>query len=281
MTAKQRLRCDLNMLTLAGLPDFSAAPKRSGAELYRAIRAAGYEGVQAGDVELCRQAGLRTTGHARVDSVEDAFRAAREGKEAGHDCVTIHAGTGLEDDSAQDKLAHAIVGASEELRIPLYLETHRATITQDIWRTVRLVERVPGLRFNGDFSHWYTGHEMTYGDFVAKLDFMEPVFQRVRFMHGRIGNSGSMQVGVGDAVTGANVNHFREIWTRVFNAFFNRAEDADVFIFTPELLRPGINYARTFRDRDGVMREESDRWEEALKLCAIARECFEEATTKC
>ena len=53
---------------------------------------------------------------------------------------------------------------------------------QDMYRTVRAVERNPEIMINGDFSHWYTGQEMPYGDWEQKLAFIQPVFDRVGFL---------------------------------------------------------------------------------------------------
>ncbi len=269
------LRFDLNILTLQDLPEFSAAPRATGIDLYHAIRAAGYEGVQGGDPALCREAGLHSTATGRVDRVGDAHDLALRARDAGHELLTLHAGNGFEPDAEMRALAEDIVQASERTGFPMFIETHRATITQDMARTLALVEQVPAIRFNGDFSHWYTGLEMTYGKIESKFDRLEPVFQRVRFLHGRIGNSGSMQVDVGDGSPQGRpfVAHFREFWTRSFRGFLTHAQPGDVIPFTPELLRPAINYARTFRMPDGTVREETDRWEQALVLCRIAREC--------
>jgi hypothetical protein len=38
-------------------------------------------------------------------------------------------------------------------QLSIYVETHRATATQDVRRTVDLVSRISEVRFNGDFSH--------------------------------------------------------------------------------------------------------------------------------
>ncbi|MEB0161029.1 hypothetical protein QN405_25755, partial [Pseudomonas sp. AH2 (2023)] len=80
-------------------------------------------------------------------------------------------------------LTEAMLDIAEKEAHPIYLETHRATMTQDIKRTLDLVERFPELRFNGDFGHWYIGHELTYGDMDMKFEKMRPVFERTRFMH--------------------------------------------------------------------------------------------------
>jgi hypothetical protein len=173
-----------------------------------------------------------------------------------------------------------VLAASARHRIPLYVETHRATLFQDMQRAVQFVARFPELRFNGDFSHWYTGSEMVYGGFENKLAFIQPVIDRVRFIHGRIGNPGCMQVAIVRNDLAAYVAHFRTLWTRCFAAFLRAAtspvSDAaprqSFIIFTPELLAPEIFYARTFNGA-----EESDRWQQSLLLVEIARECFAEA----
>jgi hypothetical protein len=273
------LRFDLNLLTLQDLPDYSTAPRAQGLELYRAIHAAGYGGLQGGDPALCREAGLHSTATGRVDRVGEAHDLALRTCDAGHELLTLHVGNGFESDAEMVALAEDIVRAADRTSFPLFIETHRATITQDMARTLKLVERVPGIQFNGDFSHWYTGLEMTYGNIEAKFERLEPVFQRVRFLHGRIGNSGSMQVDVGDGSAEGRpfVGHFRSMWFRSFRGFLGQAQPDGVIPFTPELLRPAINYARLFRMPDGTLREETDRWEQALVLCRIARECYDAA----
>ena len=198
-------------------------------------------------------------------------------RDEGYACVTLHVGSGFEDDATMLAVCEDIVKASQRHAIPLYVETHRATITTDIWRTIQLARRLPELRFNGDFSHWYTGHEMVYGDLAAKLEMIGPVFERVRFIHGRIGNPGCMQVDIGDGTGRTYVDHFKEMWTRSLVGFLKSAKPGDYICFTPELLPPNIYYARVFKNAQGELREECDRWQQALLYCEIAKNCFEAA----
>jgi hypothetical protein len=170
-------------------------------------------------------------------------------------------------------LIEAVLEASFRHRIPLYVETHRATLFQDLQRTVQFVERFPDLRFNGDFSHWYTGSEMVYGGFETKLAYIQPVIERVRFVHGRIGNPGCMQVTVMPNDPSPYVAHFRMLWTQCFAAYLRDPAPQQPFLtFAAELLAPGIFYARTFAGA-----EESDRWQQSLLLAQIAKECFPDA----
>ena len=263
------LRCYMNWLALDGMP----AP----AEGYLlALQAAGYDGIQlvdstpAGVAKEARALGLGVCGSGRVNAAEDPDRIARAALEQGLECVTLHVGWGLEDDDEMDRLIGAILDASANHGIPLYPETHRATCFQDMWRTVRAIERFPELRFNCDFSHWYTGLEMVYGTFERKLGFIQPVIERGRFVHGRIGDPGSIQVDVGDG-DGAGrpyVEHFRTLWTAVLASFLASGE-SDTICFATELLPSEFYYARRFKGQ-----EESDRWQQSLVLTRIARECF-------
>ena len=274
-----RLRFDMNIGSISSLASFTSFPHAANPgslEAYQFMAANGIEGLDWGTPEICRQAGLHWTGGGRFDSPEEVEIKVTSLKEAGMDCGVFHVGTGFESDSEMDDFATAIIEAASRHAFPIFVETHRSTLTQDIYRTVTWVERNPDLRFNCDFSHYYTGHEMIYSDFSKKLDLLAPVFERVRFIHGRIGNSCCMQIEVSD-LEAPNVKDFREVWTRCFLAFQKTAAPGDFISFTPELLAPGINYARTFRNAEGQLQEETDRWEQVLLYLKIAQDCWKEA----
>ena len=276
------LRCYLNLMALDDLPASSAAPKTREVEpLLESIAQAGYQGVQfiapatREQLAACDKLGLGRAGSGRVNFPAEAAELASRFRDEGLDCATLHVGWGMEDDDEAARLIDAILAASSRYDLPLYVETHRATVFQDLWRSVQLVRRFPGLRFNGDFSHWYTGLEMVYGGFENKLAFIQPVLERVRFVHGRIGNPGCMQVdvGEGDAAAHPYVAHFRTLWTESFRGFLRSAAPGDFILFVPELLSPRIYYARLVK-RGSSQEEESDRWQQSLVLRRIAQECF-------
>jgi sugar phosphate isomerase/epimerase len=274
MDTHRSLRCYYNWFSKEGLP----AP--TGGWL-QAIKDAGYEGVQlvepieAGVPAQCRELGLGVCGSGRVNRPEDAFRLAEEAQKFGLEALTLHVGWGYEDDRVASALIESVLDASRQFEMPLYAETHRATIFQDSWRAVQFVKGYPDLKFNGDFSHWYTGLEMVYGDFGRKLAFLRPVIERVHFMHGRIGNPGCMQVNLGELPAALElpfVKHFRSIWEEVFRAYLRRKTPVSPFCFTVELLASDIYYAREFSGK-----EESDRWEQSLVVTEIAKHCFSAA----
>jgi sugar phosphate isomerase/epimerase len=241
---------------------------------------AGYEGVQFSlpmdrpRKDEALRLGLGICGSGRVNSPADAEMLAKEAHGEGLECLTLHVGWGTESDGEAAKLIASVLEAAAKHSVPLYPETHRATIFQDPWRTVQFLKRFPELEFNADFSHWYTGTEMVYGGVEMKMEFIRPVLERIGFMHGRIGNPGCMQVDIGDGSEEKRpfVGHFRALWTASFAGFLKRRPAADRFCFAPELLGPQHYYARTFSSR-----EESDRWEQSLVLVRMARKCFSDA----
>ena len=286
-SAPPRLRVFLNLDNLVNLRANSVWPGLDGLPRYRKLQADGFEGVQltTGDPPLA-DAPLPHCGLDRINRPEDADAIIARHAERGDLCVTLHAGWGLEDDDQVFPLVEAILTASGKYEIPAFIETHRATITQDLWRTVQIARRYPEVRFNGDFSHYYCGQEMVYGDWKQKLDFLAPVFARVGFLHGRIASSGCMQVPIDDNLSvrpkaahgSANyLAHFKELWVQSMLGFLRIALPGDLLIFAPELLAGTHYYARLFPDCDGQLIEESDRYAQALLYRDLARQCFTEA----
>lgn len=276
-SADPYLRVDLNYWNSHDLPYFSKGPyNATELERHQAIKDAGYIGVQDGDAEICQRIGLRLTGQHRMNKVGDLDEKIKEWTSAPYDCATIHVGWGMESDAEIDRLIGYVIEISTKHDFPIYVETHRATVTQDMWRTVEITKRFPEVRFNGDFSHWYTGLEMVNGSLEDKWTFMQPVFDRVRFIHGRIGNPGNIQVYIGDGKNQSYVVHFREMWKRCFAGFLKTAEPGDYLCFTPELLPSEYYYARLVTNPKGKLVEEGDRWEQALLLTQIARDCWED-----
>jgi hypothetical protein len=274
MTAHwSQLRCYQNWLALDGLLE-----PRSG--WTQAMQDAGYDGaqfVEPLDLNLVEQAhsrGLGVCGSGRANLPEDAERLAREAHLANLECLTLHVGWGYENDDQAVALIEAVLAASSRHSIPLYVEPHRATIFQDMWRTMHFLDRFGQLEFNGDFSHWYTGCEMVYGGFHQKVAFIQPIIDRVRFIHGRIGDPGCIQVNIGSISAARNlsyVQHFCTLWTKVFENHI-RSGIQKQFTFTTELLAANVFYAREFHGK-----EESDRWSQSLVLMELAKECFENA----
>lgn len=277
-TSPPRLLAGISFLTPAELPDWSAGPRGDRAAIYAALKAAGYEAIQTLEPQAALDAGLIPTGLMRIfDDVGQMREQTMKWRDAGCDCSTVQLGTGLEDDAEMLRLAEAMLAISAELDHPVYLETHRATMTQDIRRTLDLIDELPELRFNGDFGHWYIGHELTYGDMDMKFEAMRPVFERTRFMHLRVSSNAFGQLTASDPAEARHLDYYRRMWTASFAGFLRDSAPGDYFAVHPELLPARAFYPKMLPGPDGAMREESDRWTESAFLIEVARQCFAEA----
>ena len=192
------LRVFLNLDNLTDLrPDsiFSDALLADPAARDARLTADGFEGVQVTHDLPAIESGsvLPHCGLGRINLPAEAEPLFAQRAARGDRCLTLHLGWGMEDDAGIDALVRAALDAAQRHRLPACIETHRATLTQDMWRTVQLTRRFPEVRFNLDLSHYYCGQEMVYGDWATKLDFLQPIFDRTRFIHGRIAAPGWMQ----------------------------------------------------------------------------------------
>ena len=281
-----KLRVFLNLDNLVDLRRDSIWTGVAKEELLEQLAADGFEGAQLTDDGPPPPGALAYCGLGRINQPGEAVLLAEKHAARGDLCLTVHVGWGIEDDDDVFRLVEAILSASERTGLPIFIETHRATITQDMWRTVQITKRFPEVLFNGDFSHYYCGQEMVYGGLEMKMEFMKPIFDRIGFMHGRIASPGHMQVPIDDIASrpAAAVGvidyfaDFRAIWARAMRGFLDRAGPGDILVFAPELLSGTHYYARLFPGPDGEMVEESDRYAQALLYADIARQLFEDAS---
>jgi hypothetical protein len=250
------------------------------------IRDAGYEGLQMEADDPLAGAGMRSGLHmsatGRLIAARDADAICQSHRDLGFALTTLHVGTGFESQAEGMRLIEAVLDASARLKYPLFVETHRATLTQDPRRTLDFIEAFPELLINADFSHWYAGCEMPYGDFQAKLAALQPVFDATRYIHGRMADSSCMQVPVASQEATCFL-HFHEMWKRAFAGFLCTSAPHERICFAPELLPnwavlngryAEINYARMVTGSSPAI-EETDRWLEALLLCRLANQAFD------
>jgi hypothetical protein len=279
----------LNTDTLVDLNERSVWPGGDGNDALERLRLDGFAGVQVGGaLTLYNGDILPFCGLDRVSIPGDADAVFERHALRGDQCISLHVGWGMESDQEIDLLVESVLEASGRYQLPAFIETHRATITQDMWRTVELTKRFPEMRFNGDFSHWYCGQEMAYGDFESKLNFLQPVFDRVGFLHGRIASPGNMQVPIESSSArplhaGGEADYladFKMLWKRAMAGFQNNAPSGSVLVFAPEILTNYYYYARMVPGADGVLEEEVDRYAQALLYREIAEDCFETCLTR-
>jgi hypothetical protein len=268
------------MATLQGLPAGSLGARDTLAAQLAMLSAHGISGVLAwSDWPAIRTAGLTVHAMGRIESPADVEALVASHVAAGVASTTLHVGSAFDDDDRLDRYADAILDATQRHRHPVLIETHRATVTQDPWRTLRWVERFPELRFSLDASHWVVGGELDYGGgFAERLPRLDPVLRRSPMVQGRIASGGAVQIGVDDP--GPWRAQAIALWTRAFA--LRRAEaPSDAIAFCPELLPHALGpdgwfgYAPVRRRDDAPLgiEETTDRYAEALRLFELADAC--------
>ena len=279
----------LNTDNLVDLDERTVWSGGDGDDALERLRLDGFDGVQvSGEHELCNSDIMPLCGLDRVNLPRETDAIFKQHIQREDNCISLHIGWGMESDREMDALVESVLNASEKYQLPAFIETHRATITQDMWRTVELTKRYPEVRFNGDFGHWYCGQEMVYGNFGSKLNYLQPVFDRIGFMHGRIASPGNMQAPIESssarplhAVGEADyLVDFKVLWKRAMAGFRNNAPRGSVLVFAPEILSHYHYYARMVSGPDGVLKEENDRYAQALLYGEIAKDCFAECLTR-
>ena len=154
--------------------------------------------------------------------------------------------------------------------LPLFIETHRGTVTQDLRRTVKVINRFKKVRFTGDFSHYVLAGELGGGWSDDVWDHFQQIAAALRNWRGRISFGEQIQDDIGDGA-GEPARQFKKLWTTGFAAWLEKARAGDVLPFGCQL--GPVPYSLT--DLSG--REISDRWEQCLVIKRLAEEAWADA----
>jgi sugar phosphate isomerase/epimerase len=149
---------------------------------------------------------------------------------------------------------------AREYGVPVLLETHRNTISNDLWVMREMLDLVPGLPLLADLSHYVCGQEMQLPITPRNQELIERVLSHAQAFHGRVASSEQIQLEIGFDGHQPWVAQFRRWWEWGFADWLDRAAASDSLTFTCEL--GPSPYAIT--ERDG--QDRSDRWEDAQRL---------------
>ena len=144
--------------------------------------------------------------------------------------------------------------------IPIYLETHRLTLTNDVVFTLNLMDLVPELEMVADLSHIVVAREFPEPVDELSDSLIDRILMRSATFQGRIASREQVQVPLGFPQHQYWEQVFKQWWSRGFGYWKQRNQSDKTLNFLCELGPPP--YAIT--GRDGY--ELSDRWEESLVI---------------
>jgi len=272
-----RLRTQYNGWAAIGLP--RGAAEWSLAEKFDQFRAAGFTGFEAfaGKPEeadelrtMLRDRGLGIGFQAYPTNPDDLLPSIELAHRIGADYITAQVFGSMKSSPEIADILAEMYELVNDAGLPFFVETHRGRVTQDLRRTLKVIERLGKLRFTGDFSHYICAGEIG-GEWPAEIwDAFTRIAERCGNFHGRIGFAEQIQNDIGDG-TDRTCQQFKKIWTIGMTKWLKKAKAGDVLPFCSELGPPG--YAIT--DLSGA--EISDRWAQSLVMKRLAEEAWADA----
>lgn len=236
-------------------------------ERLRLIAEAGFDGVQTvppdastltGFAEALAESGLKASGCCRLAEDQPAEPMFERAAEAGMTSLNAQVDGYWRDDDWQDARVAELLDLSSRYGLPFFLETHRHRLTQDIRRTIALVERHPTLALCGDFSHYTVMSELRAPWPGEWREALHGLARRCGEIHARLNDGQRVQDPL-PLVGEAQQEEFFELWRTAHDSWAGPR-----FLMTTELLPASIGYDAT--DLHG--RPVGDIWQDSCSLLA-------------
>ena len=145
---------------------------------------------------------------------------------------------------------------SERIGMPIQFETHRNCITNDLYTTLQLIERIPAMTICADLSHYVVDREFWFPLSEHDMSLISRILERSDSFQGRVASRQQIQLQLDFPQHQKWVELFKGWWQEGLTSWRSRNAQGDC-IFVCELGPP--EYAMTGPDG----REMSNRWEEA------------------
>lgn len=191
-----------------------------------------------------------------IESLEDTMRMALDFGAPFVDVIGQVMPIELDD---MERVIRTWIEMSDRIGMPIQFETHRNCITNDLYTTLQLIDRIPQMRLCADLSHYVVDREFWFPMSDADLALISRVLERSDSFQGRVASRQQIQLQLDFPQHQKWVDLFKAWWREGLTSWQARNQEGDC-IFVCELGPP--EYAMT--DKNGL--EMSDRWAEAQQI---------------
>ncbi len=188
-----------------------------------------------------------------IDSMEDTLLMARDFGAPFVDIIGQVMPIALDD---MVPVIAAWMAMADRIGVPVQFETHRNCITNDLYTTLQLLDRIPDMRICADLSHYVVDREFWFPLSDHDKGLISRVLQRSDSFQGRVASRQQIQLQLDFPQHQKWVDLFKGWWREGLADWRARNASGDC-IFVCELGPP--EYAMT----DAKGREMSNRWAEA------------------
>ena len=245
------------------------------------VVAAGFDGVGTNLARIARTdgvarvmnpRGLAWEGQVLVHDADQLTHWIGEAQRLGAHHLNVQIAGPTADFGAALRLVDSLAAAAKDAPLPVWFETHRGRLTNDLLFTLRLIEERPGLPLTADLSHYPVAGEMELPLRGDQLAAIETILQGSHNFHGRVSTTHQVQVALDAPQHKGWLDQHVAWWRRGFELWLEQARAGDALTFMCELGPPP--YAITAPHG----RELTNRWDEAQRMRDIVRGLWREVS---
>ncbi|WP_421904660.1 sugar phosphate isomerase/epimerase family protein [Mameliella sp.] len=190
-----------------------------------------------------------------ADHLAEFRRQAGVAAQLGASKAVVHAGADSFDHETAVGYLRDAGRVAEDHGILACMETHRARLLNDPWRTARFLDAVPDMLLSCDVSHW---HVIVDREPLDLMHLFEEAARRSGHVHARVGHEKGPQVPhPADPIWEGHVAQYRRWWTLARDAMMARGQ---VFTVTSEFGPPPYMATRPFSQEPVADLVEVNRW---------------------